>query len=90
MHDERPPGVPAPGVIDLYRQPPGAPTLVGTYTRRYERGEARCDMKTAVTLRECRGDRAVLVVTPPAAPIDYASCAGASAAPEETWRLSRR
>jgi hypothetical protein len=94
MHDERPAALPdgvraAPGVIDLFRQPPGAPTLVGTYTRRYELGPARCDVKTAVTLRDCAGDRVVLEVTPPAAPTDYATCAGGGAGTAATWRLSR-
>jgi hypothetical protein len=93
MYEERPAlpdGVRAgPGVIDLFRQPPGAPTLVGTYTRRYELGPARCDVKTAVTLRDCAGDRAVLEVTPPAPPTDYATCAGGGAGAAETWALSR-
>jgi hypothetical protein len=94
MYEERPSQLPAgvragPGVIDLYRQPPGAPTLVGTYSRRYELGAARCDVKTAVTLRDCAGDRAVLEVTPPAPPTDYATCAGGGARAAETWAISR-
>lgn len=89
MDDERPAGVTAPGVIDLFRQPAGAPTLVGTYSRRYERGAARCDIKTAVTLRDCKGDRVVLDVTPPSAPTDYTTCAGGGDAAAQTWVLSR-
>ena len=94
MFDDRPADLPAgvaaaPGVIDLYRQPPGAPTLVGTYTRRYERGAERCLQKTAVTLSGCAGDRAVLEVVPPAPPTDFATCAGAADAPAATWRLHR-
>lgn len=94
MHDDRPAGLPdgvvaAPGVIDLYRQPPGAPTLVGTYSRRYEQGAARCEQKTAVTLSGCAGDRAVLELTPPAPPHDFTTCAGAADAPAQTWSLSR-
>jgi len=89
MFDDRPAGAgAAPGVIDLVRQPPGAPTLDGTYSRRYQRGAGRCDDKAAVRLRDCRGDRAVLEVAPPAPPIDFTSCA-APPSPPEVWELRR-
>lgn len=76
---------PRAGVIDL---PRGAATLEGTITRRYEQGARICVVRAPALLRDCRGDRATLEVSPPAPPADYVTCL-APPAPPQVWSLRR-
>ena len=76
----------APALLDLSRR---GDQLVGTELRRYQHGGHSCAMRGPARLHGCRGDRAVLEVTPAGAPTDWALCAPSSSG-TRTTTLTRR
>jgi hypothetical protein len=80
-------GVPvAPALLDLTRR---GDQLVGTELRRHHRGGDTCALRGPARLHGCRGDRAVLEVTPAGAPTDWTLCTPSSSGPRTTT-LTRR